>query len=440
MKTYVVGGAVRDALLGLPVQDRDYVVVGATPQQMLDLGYTPVGKDFPVFLHPKTHEEYALARTERKTAAGYKGFVFHTDVNVTLEQDLIRRDLTINAIAQDDQGQLIDPFQGQTDLQARVFRHVSSAFEEDPVRILRLARFAARFSQAPNAFSVAPETMTLMQKMVAAGEVDALVPERVWQEVSRGLMEAKPSRMFEVLRECGALQRLMPELAALWGVPQPAKYHPEIDTGVHIMLVVDYAAQQGYALPIRFAALLHDLGKGTSDPEHWPRHHGHEERGVELVKALCARLKVPTECRDLAIMTARDHGNVGRSQEMRPASLQDMLERNDAFRKPQRFLDMLKAAECDCFGRAGLENIQFPQKAYLGRVLAAAQAVDAGLIAQQVMQKSADSTQTSPNSNSNSNSNSSHSSSDKFPAQKIAEAIRIARITAIRQSIEIIGS
>jgi len=254
------------------------------------------------------------------------------------------------------------------------------------------------------------------------------------------VMDAKPSRMFEVLRECGALQRLMPELAALWGVPQPAKHHPEIDTGVHIMLVVDYAAQQGYSLPIRFAALLHDLGKGTSDPEQWPRHHGHEERGVELVKALCARLKVPTECRDLAIMTARDHGNVGRSQEMRPASLQDMLERNDAFRKPQRFLDMLKAAECDCFGRAGLENIQFPQKAYLGRVLAAAQAVDAGLIAQQVMQKSADSTQTSPNSNSNSNSNSSHSSSDKFPAQKIAEAIRIARITAIRQSIEIIGS
>jgi len=434
MKTYVVGGAVRDALLGLPVQDRDYVVVGATPQQMLDLGYTPVGKDFPVFLHPKTHEEYALARTERKTAAGYKGFVFHTDAKVTLEQDLIRRDLTINAIAQDEKGQLIDPFHGQVDLQARVFRHVSSAFEEDPVRILRLARFAARFSKTPIVFSVAPETMTLMQKMVAAGEVDALVPERVWQEVSRGLMEAKPSRMFEVLRECGALQRLMPELAALWGVPQPAKHHPEIDTGVHIMLVVDYAAQQGYALPIRFAALLHDLGKGTSDPEQWPRHHGHEERGVELVKALCARLKVPTECRDLAIMTARDHGNVGRSQEMRPASLQDMLERNDAFRKPQRFLDMLKAAECDCFGRAGLENIQFPQKAYLGRVLAAAQAVDAGLIAQQVMQKSADSTQTSPNSNS------SHSSSDKFPAQKIAEAIRIARITAIRQSIEIIGS
>lgn len=416
MKTYVVGGAVRDALLGLPVQDRDYVVVGATPQHMLDLGYTPVGKDFPVFLHPKTHEEYALARTERKTAAGYKGFVFHTDASVTLEQDLVRRDLTINAIARDEQGHLIDPFHGQADLQARVFRHVSSAFEEDPVRILRLARFAARFSQAPHAFTVAPETMSLMTKMVTAGEVDALVPERVWQEISRGLMEAKPSRMFEVLRECGALHRLMPELAALWGVPQPPKHHPEIDTGVHIMLVVDYAAQQNYPLAIRFAALLHDLGKGSSDPEQWPRHHGHEERGVELVKALCARLKVPTECRDLAVMVARDHGNVGRSQEMRPATLQDMLERNDAFRKPQRFLDMLKAAECDCFGRAGLENIQFPQSAFLVRVLAAARAVDAGDIAQQVMQKTVSQAEIT----------------DKSPANKIAEAIRTARIAAIR--------
>jgi len=416
MKTYVVGGAVRDALLGLPVQDRDYVVVGATPQRMLELGYAPVGKDFPVFLHPKTHEEYALARTERKTAAGYKGFVFHTDASVTLEQDLIRRDLTINAIARDEHGDLIDPFHGQADLQAKVFRHVSAAFEEDPVRILRLARFAARFSQAPHAFTVAPETMDLMKKMVAAGEVDALVPERVWQEISRGLMEAKPSRMLEVLRECGALHRLMPELAALWGVPQPPKHHPEIDTGVHIMLVVDYAAQQAFPLPIRFAALMHDLGKGTSDPEQWPRHHGHEDRGIELVKALCTRLKVPSDCRDLAIMTARDHGNVGRSQEMRPATLQDMLERNDAFRKPQRFLEMLQAAECDCFGRAGLDNIQFPQRAFLARVLAAAQAVDAGAVAQQVLLKTT-----------------AESSDAKPPAQKIAEAIRIARIDAIRE-------
>lgn len=412
LKSYVVGGAVRDALLGLPVQDRDHVVIGATPEQMLAQGFVPVGKDFPVFLHPKTHEEYALARTERKTGAGYKGFVFHTDPSVTLEQDLIRRDLTINAIARDEHGGLIDPFNGQRDLQDGVFRHVSAAFEEDPVRILRVARFAARFSVAPHAFVVAPETMALMKSMVAAGEVDALVPERVWQEISRGLMEQKPSRMFDVLRECGALARLLPELDALWGVPQPAKFHPEIDTGVHIMLVIDYAAQQGMSLPIRFAALLHDLGKGTTDPAIWPRHHGHEERGIALVKKVCERLKVPSDCRDLAIMTARDHGNVGRSQEMRPATLQDMLERNDAFRKPQRFLDMLKAAECDCFGRAGLENIQFPQVAFLSAVLNAALAVNAGEVAQQFLGQ----------------------------PQKIAEAIRIARIDAIRSLISASGS
>jgi tRNA nucleotidyltransferase (CCA-adding enzyme) len=387
------------------VQDRDHVVIGATPEQMLALGYTPVGKDFPVFLHPKTHEEYALARTERKTAAGYKGFVFHTDASVTLEQDLIRRDLTVNAIAQDEAGLLTDPFHGQQDLQDRIFRHVSSAFAEDPVRILRLARFAARFSVAPHNFSVAPETMALMQEMVAAGEVDALVPERVWQELARGLMEARPSRMFEVLRECGALKRLLPELDALWGVPQPAKYHPEIDTGVHVMLVVDYAAQQGHTLAIRFAALMHDLGKGSSDPEKWPSHHGHEQRGVALVEAVCQRLKVPGECRDLAIMTARDHGNVGRALEMRPATLQELFERNDAFRKPQRFFDMLKAAECDCFGRAGLVDIRFPQPAYLIAALAAAQAVNAGAVAQ----------------------------THAGQPQKIALAIREARIAAVQE-------
>ncbi len=405
MKTYVVGGAVRDALLGLPVQDRDHVVIGATPEQMLVAGFTPVGKDFPVFLHPKTHEEYALARTERKTAAGYKGFVFHTDQGVTLEQDLIRRDLTINAIAQDEDGVLTDPFHGQQDLQNKIFRHVSDAFAEDPVRILRLARFAARFSIAPHDFVVAPETMRLMREMVAAGEVDALVPERVWQELSRGLMEVKPSRMFEVLRECGALQRLLPELDALWGVPQPAQYHPEIDTGVHVMLVVDYAAQQEFSLPIRFAALMHDLGKGTSPPENWPSHHGHEQRGVALVEALCQRLKVPSDCRDLAVMTARDHGNVGRVLEMRPATLLELFERCDAFRKPQRFLDMLTAAECDCFGRSGLIDIRFPQPAFLGQALAAAQALNAGEIAKGYLGQ----------------------------PQKIAEAIRIARIEAIRQ-------
>ncbi len=382
MKTYVVGGAVRDRLLGLAVQDRDHVVIGATPEQMLALGFTPVGKDFPVFLHPKTHEEYALARTERKTAAGYKGFVFHTDASVTLEQDLIRRDLTINAIAEDEQGQLTDPFHGQQDLQNKIFRHVSEAFAEDPVRILRLARFAARFSVPPVDFVVAPETMTLMRRMVAAGEVDALVPERVWQELARGLMEVRPSRMLAVLRECGALQRLLPELNVLWGVPQPARYHPEIDTGLHVMLAVDYAAAQNYPLPVRFAALLHDLGKGTTLPEHWPKHHGHEQRGVALVDAVCQRLKVPGECRDLAIMTARDHGNIGRAMEMRPATLLELFERNDAFRKPQRFFAMLKAAESDCFGRSGLGEIDFPQAAYLIGALAAAQAVNAGAVAQ----------------------------------------------------------
>ena len=404
MRTYVVGGAVRDALLGLPVQDRDHVVIGATPEQMLAAGFTPVGKDFPVFLHPETHEEYALARTERKTAAGYKGFVFHADESVTLEQDLIRRDLTINAIARDEDGGLIDPFNGQKDLHNRIFRHVSDAFAEDPVRILRLARFAARFSIAPHDFVVAPETLKLMGDMVAAGEVDALVPERVWQELARGLMEVKPSRMFEVLRECGALKRLLPELDVLWGVPQPPKYHPEIDTGVHIMLVVDYAARKGFSLPIRFAALMHDLGKGTSPPENWPSHHGHEQRGVALVEAVCERLKVPSDCRDLAVMAARDHGNVGKSLQMRPATLLEMFERCDAFRKPQRFLDMLKAAECDCFGRLGLTDIRFPQPDFLGQALAAAQAVNAGEIAQGYLGQ----------------------------PQKIAEAIRIARIEAIR--------
>ena len=404
-KTYIVGGAVRDGLLGLPVQDRDYVVVGSTPEQMLAEGFRPVGKDFPVFLHPKTNQEYALARTERKTAAGYKGFVFHTDEHVTLEQDLIRRDLTINAMAQDEQGVIYDPFGGQQDLEKRLFRHVSDAFTEDPVRILRLARFAARFSVAPYDFSVAPETMALMTSMVEAGEVDALVPERVWQEIARGLMEVKPSRMFDVLRACGALKRLLPELDALWGVPQPEKYHPEIDTGVHVMLVVDYAAAQGYSLPIRFAALLHDLGKGTTPPELWPRHHGHEERSAALVDQVCQRLKVPADCRDLAFMTARDHGNVGKALEMRPATIVDLLTRNDAFRKPQRFLDMLRAAECDCFGRTGLEHVPFPQPAFLEGALHAAQQVNGGEIAREYADQ----------------------------PKRITEAIREARILAVQQ-------
>ncbi len=379
MIIYTVGGAVRDQLLQLPLADRDYVVVGATPEEMLAAGYTPVGKDFPVFLHPQTHAEYALARTERKTAPGYRGFVFHTDAKVTLEEDLIRRDLTINAMAQDESGAITDPFGGQRDLQLKVFRHVSEAFVEDPVRILRLARFAARF----NEFTVAPETNALMQRMVAAGEVDALVPERVWQELARGLMEQTPSRMFAVLRDCGALARILPELDALWGVPQPEKHHPEIDTGVHVMMVIDYAARQDFSLPVRVAALLHDLGKGTTPPAEWPRHFGHEARSERLVARVCERLKIPNDCRDLALMTARDHGNVGRAFEMRADTLVKLFERCDGLRKPQRFVDMLRAAECDHRGRTGFEDRPFPQAAYLESALHAAMAINAGQIAAQ---------------------------------------------------------
>ncbi|HEY8099692.1 MAG TPA: multifunctional CCA addition/repair protein [Burkholderiaceae bacterium] len=403
MKIYTVGGAVRDELLGLPVQDRDYVVVGATPDDMIAQGFTPVGKDFPVFLHPTTHEEYALARTERKTAPGYKGFVFHTDQNVTLEEDLIRRDLTINAMARAEDGAIIDPFGGQQDLHAKVFRHVSAAFAEDPVRILRVARFAARFPD----FTVAPETNALMRQMVEAGEVDALVPERVWQELARGLMEIKPSRMFYVLRDCGALARIMPALNALWGVPQPEKYHPEIDTGVHVMMVIDFAAQRHYNLPIRVAALMHDLGKGATPPSEWPSHHGHEARSVALAEEICQRLKIPNECRDLAVMTAREHGNVGRALELRANTIVSLMERCDAFRKPQRFLDMLCASECDHRGRTGFAETPFPQAAYLQQALAAAQSIDAGAIAQQFLNQ----------------------------PQKIAESIHAARVTAVNQLI-----
>lgn len=381
MKTYVVGGAVRDALLGLPIKDRDYVVVGATPQAMLDAGYKPVGKDFPVFLHPETHEEYALARTERKTAPGYTGFAFHAAPDVTLEDDLVRRDLTINAIAQDDDGVLVDPYGGRKDIAARIFRHVSTAFKEDPVRILRLARFAARFAN----FSVAPETNLLMRQMVDEGEVDALVPERVWQELARGLMEEKPSRMFDVLRDCGALVRLLPELDALWGVPQPPAHHPEIDTGVHVMQVLDYAASHGYGLPVRFAALMHDLGKGATPPEMWPRHHGHEALGVTLVDAVCARLRVPGDCRDLAVMAAREHGNLHRALELNATTVVTLFARCDGFRKPERFAQMLLAAECDARGRAGggvdFRDKPYPQAPYLLAALAVARGVDAGAVA-----------------------------------------------------------
>jgi tRNA nucleotidyltransferase (CCA-adding enzyme) len=396
MKTYIVGGAVRDALLGMPVQDRDWVVVGATPEDMLAQGFRPVGKDFPVFLHPHTQEEYALARTERKTAPGYRGFVFHTSPEVRLEDDLVRRDLTINAMARADDGSIVDPFGGQRDIAARVFRHVSDAFLEDPVRILRLARFAARFPD----FSVAPETLALMRQMVAQGEVDALVPERVWQEVARGLMERRPSRMLAVLRACGALARIMPELDALWGVPRPPAHHPEIDTGLHIERVVDHAAARGFEVGVRFAALMHALGKGATPAASWPQQHGHEQHGHEQpglarIAALCARLKVPNDCRDLALMTAREHANISGAQALRADSLVTLFERCDAFRKPERFAQMLLACECECdahghghghgHGRGGegddFQTRPWPQGAYLLAALAAARAVNAGEVA-----------------------------------------------------------
>jgi tRNA nucleotidyltransferase (CCA-adding enzyme) len=391
MNIYAVGGAIRDELLGAPVSDRDYVVVGATPEQMIAQGYRPVGKDFPVFLHPDTQEEYALARTERKTAAGYHGFQFFYAPDVTLEEDLARRDLTINAMAREVRpdgeltGPVIDPFNGQADLKARLFRHVGDAFVEDPVRILRVARFAARFHD----FTVAPETLALMQKMVAAGEVDALVPERVWQEVSRGLMERKPSRMFGVLRECGALARVLPEIDGLFGVPQRADYHPEVDTGAHVMMVVDYAAAHGYALTVRFAALTHDLGKATTPAHVLPRHIGHEGRSVDLLKPLCERLRVPNECRDLAVLVAREHGNIHRVMEMGAAALVRLFERCDALRKPARFAEALQACEADARGRLGFEACDYPQAERLRVALAAARAVDAGAIAQTCADKPA---------------------------------------------------
>ena len=377
MKTYIVGGAVRDRLLGLPVTDRDFVVVGATPDEMLALGFQPVGKDFPVFLHPQTHEEYALARTERKSGHGYKGFKVYAAPEVTLEEDLLRRDLTINAMAEDETGALIDPYGGQRDLAAKTFRHVSAAFAEDPVRILRVARFAARFTD----FAVAPETLALMRQMVDNSEVDALVPERVWQEVARGLMDALPSRMFLVLRDCGALARLFPEIDRLFGVPQPPEHQPEIDTGVHTMLVVDWAAWQGFSLPVRFAALTHDLGKGVTPPGLWPRHHDHEARGVDLVRALSERIRVPADCRDLAVAVARDHGKVHRALELRPGTLVELLERIDAFRRPERFEEFLQACECDFRGRPGYPDKPFPEPDYLRQALQAAQAIDAAEVA-----------------------------------------------------------
>jgi tRNA nucleotidyltransferase (CCA-adding enzyme) len=388
MGIFVVGGAVRDALMGLPVNDRDWVVVGSTPESMTAQGFIPVGKDFPVFLHPQTREEYALARTERKTARGYKGFAVQAAPDVTLEEDLARRDLTVNAIAVPEglahqapsawANHIVDPYGGQRDLQAKVLRHVTGAFAEDPVRILRLARFAARFSD----FSVANDTMALMRQMVEDGEVDHLVPERVWQELARGLMSAQPSRMFEVLRACGALKVLLPELDRLWGVPQRPEYHPEIDTGVHMMLVMDMAARLNMPLTVRVACLMHDLGKGTTPADVLPRHIDHEDRSVKLLEKVCARLRVPTDCKELAEVVAREHGNIHRSAELGPEALMRLLDRCDAIRQPERFARVLQACECDARGRLGMGEAAYPQAERLLKAQQAALSVETAPIAQ----------------------------------------------------------
>lgn len=371
-----MGGAVRDRLLGLPVTDHDWVVVGSTPEAMVEQGFLPVGRDFPVYLHPKTREEYALARTERKTSQGYRGFAVHTSPDVTLEEDLLRRDFTINAMAQDADGRLIDPYHGMQDLHAGILRHVSGAFSEDPVRILRAARFAARFG-----FTIAPETQVLMRQMVLAGEVDALVPERVWQELARALMEKKPSRFFMTLRECGALAKIMPELDALFGVPQPVKHHPEVDCGLHTMLVVDDAAAHGYSLEVRFAALTHDLGKAATPTEILPRHIGHEVRGVELVNSLAQRLRATGECRDLAQLAARYHGDIHRAMELRSATIVDLFQSADAWRRPDRFAQLLQACAADARGRWGSADAPYPQADYLLQLLQVARSVNSGAIA-----------------------------------------------------------
>jgi tRNA nucleotidyltransferase (CCA-adding enzyme) len=426
MKTYIVGGAVRDALLGLPVQDQDYVVVGATPEQMLSAGFLPVGKDFPVFLHPQTKEEYALARTERKTAPGYHGFSFHAAPDVTLEDDLARRDLTINSIAayaantpanaefDIKNAELIDPYGGQRDLTAKVLRHVSSAFAEDPVRILRLARFAARFTD----FSVAPETQQLMRQMVQAGEVDALVPERVWQELSRGLMEAKPSRMFMQLRACGALARLLPEVDALWGVPQPPQHHPEVDTGVHLMMVLDMAARLQAPLAVRYACLCHDLGKATTPKDEWPRHIGHEERSADLARDVGERWRVSADCKELADVVAREHTNIHRCMEFSAAALVRLLERCDAFRRPERFAQALLACECDARGRTTLTEQPYPQRQRLLQALQAAQSVATDSIASHAM-----------------NTRAIGQKDSKSMGLAIAQAIHTARVQAVAQHV-----
>ena len=384
MKVYLVGGAVRDALLGLSGSDRDWLVVGSTPEEMASLGYQPVGKDFPVFLHPDTREEYALARTERKTARGYKGFAVYAAPDVTLEEDLARRDLTINAIAQDPlTDEMFDPYGGRQDLANKVLRHVTEAFREDPVRILRIARFSARFPE----FSVAPETLSLMREMVNEGEVDALISERVWQEIASGLMGKQPSRMLQVLRACGALQRLLPEVDRLYGVPQRAEYHPEIDTVIHLDMVLDQSAQCNASLEVRFACLCHDLGKGTTPADILPRHIGHEQRSVKLLQSICERWRVPVECKELAEVVAREHGNIHKSLELGAEAVLRLLIRCDALRRPERFAQALIACECDARGRLGFTEKPYPQRPRLLKLLTAAQSVDSAAISAQALQE-----------------------------------------------------
>lgn len=374
MEVYLVGGAVRDELMGIPVDERDWCVVGATPEEMLDRGYRQVGRDFPVFIHPESGEEYALARTERKTGAGYHGFSFHTAPDVTLEDDLRRRDLTINAMARSDDGTLIDPFGGAADVEAKLLRHVSDAFVEDPVRILRVAKFAARFHAL--GFRVADETLELMAGIVEVGEADALNPERVWKETEAALQGPDPQVFFGVLRACGALAVVFPEIDALFGVPQPRKWHPEIDCGVHTMMVLEQAALLSADAEVRFAALLHDLGKATTQPARLPSHHGHEQRSVRLVRQLCTRLPVPGRMRDLALLVAEYHGHCHRAFELKASTILRMLERVDAFRRPQRFDKFLLACEADARGRTGLEAAPYPQRDYLRGAFECAAAVD----------------------------------------------------------------
>ena len=374
MKTYLVGGAVRDEILGYPFKEKDWVVVGATVDDMLSAGYQQVGKDFPVFLHPETKEEHALARTERKTAAGYKGFEVHASPDVTLKDDLIRRDLTINAIAKDENGEYVDPYNGIADIKDKILRHVSNAFAEDPVRILRIARFMARYAHL--GFSIADETIKLMKEMVLAGEVDALVAERVWQEMQKALTEKTPTAFITTLRVCGALERILPELDCLFGVPQPIEHHPEIDTGIHTLMVLEQACLLSKAGDVRFAALVHDLGKGTTPKKEWPRHIAHEARGADIVKKVCQRLRIPNEYRDLAERTARFHLHYHRALELKPATIVKTLEQLDAYRKPERFEKFLLASEADARGRTGYENKDYPQGNYLRQALTVTKDID----------------------------------------------------------------